>query len=846
MIGQTISHYRVLQKLGAGGMGIVYLAEDIRLDRRVALKILPPEFAVDENRGERFLREARAVATLNHPGIAVLYEIGDTEGTQFLAMEYVSGKTLQEELAGGPLSKDRLLDYATQIADALEHAHRHSILHRDIKPANMIVTPEGRVKLLDFGLAKLAEQNDRTASLLTAPGSWLGTLHYAAPEVLRGHPSDRRSDIYSLGVVLYQMACGHLPFEGIDGRALISAILTGQIPSPRTRNPLVDSALEACIVSTLSLQPDRRPQTALELGRWVREAISGTGPHAKPVQAMPVLAVLDFQNTSDDPSLNWLGTGLAETLTSDLKRLKLVRVVTRERLQEAARRHTAQSSGQEALIALGRELGARWLVLGSFQRAGGRLRILPRVLEVSTGEDTPIPKADGFWEEVFELQDRVVAGVMSALEVKVDSSAMERIAAPETLHLEAYEQYAQGRQQLHQIGKDSLERARQHLERAVVLDPNYALAYASLGATHAMRFIHRTDPADLDAAARYCERALELDPELGEPYPWLSYTYMRQGKVQEAIRTGLRGVERQPDLVLAHYFLSCGYMVETEQSHSEGYSCAARSLLNAAYVDPRWAPSWLCLGHIALACGEYAHAERFLEKGYEIERRGSGFGYFIGCSVLLGTVADRRGKSERACELYLAARTSLESCDHVYREAFLTLTACGLGEILLRQGNADAALAEFRRASRLVKEYPRMLGRPRVLTYTLAGLSAAHAALGDVAHARQFLEEALPALSEVARSPHTWIWGAALGQLRYEVAKAYLGIGEPDRALDMLVKAVEAGWRDYHWFSSDPGLALVRELPGFEMLLNQLRAFPALDFQASTTTLMNATQMAPA
>lgn len=844
MIGQTISHYRVLQKLGAGGMGVVYLAQDTRLDRRVALKMLPPELAVDEGRGERFLREARAIATLNHPGIAVLYEIGETADTQFLAMEYVSGKTLQEELAAGPFPKDRLLDCMTQIADALEHAHHRGILHRDIKPSNMIVTPEGRVKLLDFGLAKLAERNDRTASLLTSPGSWLGTLHYAAPEVLRGYPADRRSDIYSLGVVLYQMACGHLPFEGIDKHALISAILTGQVPSPHNRNPLIDSALEACILKALSLQPEQRPQTALELAGSVREAISGTGSHAKPVQTTPVLAVLDFQNTSDDPSVNWLGTGLAETLTSDLKRLKLVRVVTRERLQEAARRHTAQSSGQAALSALGRELGARWLILGSFQRAGGRLRILPRVFEVSTGEETSIAKADGNWEEVFELQDRVVAGVMSTLEVKVDSGAMERIAAPETMHLEAYEHYAQGRQQLYLLGKDSLERARQHLERAVALDPNYALAYAALGATHAMRFIHRTDPADLDSAARYCERSLELDPELGEPYHWLTYAYVRQGKVEEGVRTGLRGVERQPDLVFSHYFLSVAYMVQTEQSRPEAYPCAIRSLLNAAYVDPRWSPSWLCLGHLALACGEYDHAEQFLEKGYEIERRGPGFGYFVGFSTLLGTVADRRGHSERACELYFAARTSLESCDNVYREAFLILTACGLGQILLRQGKADAAMAEFRRASRLVKEYPRMLGRQRVLTCTLASLSAAHAAGGDSLRARQSLDEALLALDDVAQAPQTWIWGASLAELRYQVAKAYIALGERESALALLVKAVEGGWRDYPWFSSDPSLSPVRGLPGFENMLDQLKALPAFDFASNTTSRVKATQLA--
>lgn len=434
MIGQTISHYRILQKVGAGGMGVVYLAEDVRLGRRVALKLLPAEFASDPDRVQRFLQEARAVAALNHPGIAVLYEIGELEGTHYLAMEYVEGRNLQEELIPGPFSKERLLDYATQIADALEHAHCRGILHRDIKPANIMLTAEGRVKLLDFGLAKLIERGDRTASVVTEPGAWVGTLQYSAPEVLRGGKADRRSDIYSLGVALYQMACGRLPFEGLDGQSLVSAILTGQARPARSSNPLVDSALERLIMRTMAMQPDQRPQSAAELTRALREIVAGSAPPAEPLQATPVIAVLDFQNTANDPTVNWLSTGLAETLTSDLKRLKLVKVVSRERLQEAVRRHNIQASGHSELVELGHELGARWLVLGSYQRAGGRLRILPRVIEVATGEETAISKTDGSWEDVFELQDRVVAGVMAALEVKVDSSALERIAAPETLH----------------------------------------------------------------------------------------------------------------------------------------------------------------------------------------------------------------------------------------------------------------------------------------------------------------------------------------------------------------------------------------------------------------------------
>lgn len=278
------------------------------------------------------------------------------------------------------------------------------------------------MKLLDFGLAKLLKGGDETGSVLTAPGTWMGTLQYCAPEVLRGHEGDRRSDLYSLGVVLYQMSCGRLPFEGLDGHALVSAILSGQSRAVKLSNPLIDAGLEHFIGRAIAVDPDKRPQSAAEFSRTLRQDRGSAVPLA--VQAVPVLAVLDFQNVSDDRDADWLGTGLAETLTADLKRLKLVSVISRERVQEAARRHRLPDAGHSQLIELGKELGARWLVLGSYQRAGGRLRILPRVIEVATGEDAASAKIDGSWEEVFALQDRVVAEVMAGLEVRIDSMLM--------------------------------------------------------------------------------------------------------------------------------------------------------------------------------------------------------------------------------------------------------------------------------------------------------------------------------------------------------------------------------------------------------------------------------------
>ena len=345
-------------------MGVVYLAEDSRLGRRVALKVLPTEFAVDQDKVARFEREARAVAALSHPGIAVLYEIGEMDAIRYLAMEYVEGRNLAEQLVAQPLSTEGLVEYTTQIADALHHAHTRGILHRDIKPANIIVTPDGRLKLLDFGLARLLEGKDETRSALTAPGTWMGTLQYCAPEVLQGRDADQRSDIYSLGIVIYQMACGKLPFEGLRGNALVSAILSGNPQSVKAINPLIGADFERLIMRVIAADPLQRPQSVSELSKTLRDVVGGTATQQVLPQAGPMLAVLDFRNVTDVRDADWLGSGMAETLTADLKRLKLATVVSRERVQQAAKRHPGME-GKSQFVELGKELGMRWLVLGS-------------------------------------------------------------------------------------------------------------------------------------------------------------------------------------------------------------------------------------------------------------------------------------------------------------------------------------------------------------------------------------------------------------------------------------------------------------------------------------------------
>jgi serine/threonine protein kinase len=536
--GTQLGPYLIEALLGAGGMGEVYRARDSRLERVAAVKVLLPAIAGQADFRKRFLREARAVASLNHPGIAVIYEAGESLDRLYLAMEHVAGRTLKQELASGPLSTGQLIGYSLQIAAVLDHAHARGIIHRDIKPANVMITPDGVAKVLDFGLAKEISPIDETCTNLTTPGTIVGTMHYCPPEVLTGRSATVRSDLYSLGVLMYELACGRLPFDGFQGLALISAVIAGEAAPLRQRNPAVPEALVRVIARAMSPRPESRFASATELAAALRNVEGLSAVNFAPEPAMPVVGVLDFENLSGDDAIDWLGTGLAETITADLKRLKVVQVVSRERVQQELRR----LGGSADLSALGIQTNARWLVNGSYQRSGNRIRITPRLLEPASGEVAATIKIDGAWDDIFDLQDRVVSALVDALQLETKTSGPQRIAASETLRVEAYEQYSQGRKSFSTLGKDLLEQARRHFERAIELDPAYAMAYFALGQTYAMRWIHRTDPDDLSRASGFLQRALELDPEFGEPYALLSYVYLRQSKLFQAIQAGTKGV----------------------------------------------------------------------------------------------------------------------------------------------------------------------------------------------------------------------------------------------------------------------------------------------------------------
>lgn len=433
LTGRIIRHYQLGERLGTGGMGEVYKAEDTRLRRTVAVKLLPTSHRLDADRRARFLQEARAASAVQSPNIVATYELGEHEGTAFLVMEYVEGQLLSEKLKDGPLPVSAAIDYAMQVASALQEAHANGIIHRDIKSENLIVAARGVVKMIDFGLAKLVEDprshehQTMTMPPATQAGMVLGTGPYMSPEQALGHHVDVRSDIFSLGVVIYQMLTGRLPFEGSTVTEVIDHIVHHEPPAIARFNYDVPPALEAVVRKALEKDPEFRFQTARDLYidlANVKKTLESPGADAGPPEgprALPLqnaVAVMPFQNVTRNPDDDWIGLGIAETVMSDLKGLDGLQVIGRERLLEEAKNARALEGGDEGFaIDLARRLGVSWMVTGGYQRLQETLRITARFLAVDTGAVLRTVKIDGRVDALFALQDRIVGELTTDLEL---------------------------------------------------------------------------------------------------------------------------------------------------------------------------------------------------------------------------------------------------------------------------------------------------------------------------------------------------------------------------------------------------------------------------------------------
>ena len=818
--GAMLGPYRLDHKLGEGGMGAVYLGADTRLGRNVAVKVISGAIARNPEARARFLREARSAAALCHPNIAAIHDVGESAESPWLVMEYVGGVTLQSRLAG-PLTERAWLHYASQIASALSHAHARRIIHRDIKPENILVTEDDQVKIIDFGLARAVHDQAAAPGSITQANSFLGTVAYAAPELIAGGAASARSDVYSAGVLLYEMACGEHPFAGLKGHALVCAIAAGNCLPCSSRHRGVAAGIAAVVDRSMAREPAARYKNGAELAAALQNL--DAAQDGLPVETAPTLAVIDFENIGSSFEFEWLSSGIAETLSTDLARVPSVRMVSRSRVVQSLRRLGNAAKDAAAAVEIGRDLGSRWVVTGGYQRIGDRVRVTFALIDTSSGHVLAGEKIDGAWSDLFDVQDRVAEAVLRALALRFTDE--QKILPPETRDIAAYEHYVRGRRQMYEMQTKSLSAAILHFEQAIRLDPDYALAYSGLGTAHALQFIRTSNPEDIQRASGYLERAIELDPELGEPYPWLANIRIRKNDPAGALAAGRRGVELQPDLSEAHYFYG-GTFYMLPEIQPDGLRSAVPHLVEAIRLEQRFHAPWLVLGASVMFLGMHEDAIRILDEAVRKETQPDVIYPFVGARSLLAFAHARAGSWDAARERHLDSLEALRNTDHIYTPCFQTLSACGLGEIELRRGNESAALTYFRRARCIIGESRRAVGGVRLLIRINAGLACAYALTGDPARARELADEAAAQIESLAGQTATATFECSFAQLWLALACARVRLGDSEAAADCLRRAREAGWLDAAWLRTDPELRALRDHPVFLACVRELEAAP--------------------
>ncbi|HEX8765399.1 MAG TPA: protein kinase [Candidatus Acidoferrum sp.] len=750
MIGQTLGHYRILEKVGAGGMGVVYLARDEQLDRDVAVKVLPSGTLSDDSTRKRFRKEAMALARLNNPHIETVYDFGTQDGVDYLVMEYLPGKTLADRLAAGTLAEKEVIDLGMQIASALEEAHERGIVHRDLKPANIAVTAKGYAKILDFGLAQLLRPVDEgTTEILSHSQAAAGTLPYMPPEQLKGERVDGRADIYTTGAVLYEMATGIRAFREELASRLIDAILHQPVVPPRAVNPRISAGLETMILKCLDKDPSRRYQTAKELlvdlrrlqmgssgasqsaapyrgvnirRKWIASGAAGALALAAVLVAFNVqgwrdrllgraripqirsLAVLPFDNLSGKPEQDYFADGMTEALITNLGQIQALRVISRTSVMR-------YRSPQKPLRQIAQELRVDAIVEGSVSRSQDLVQVTAHLLYGPTDTLLWSKTYQRDPQNVLAIQADVASAIVHEIDVTLTPQEKARLTKTHSADFAAHDAYFKGRYHMLQVTEDQLREARAYFEEAIRIDSSYAPAYAGLADYYAITN-ELTPRIAMPKAKDYVQKALALDEGLADAHTTLgTIKFYGDWDWLGADREYKRAIELSPSYAEARRVYS-GFLSETGR-----HERALSEIQTAQGLDPYSNTISLGVGWTFFYARDYAHAIAQCRKVLDLDP------HSVSARDCIGSAQLASGEYDQAIAEYLALTTI--SGDDSLRLVSLAFAYALSG----RKAEAQKVVAQLNAASKI--------------HYVPASLLAEiHAALGEKDQAFSLLDQA--------------------------------------------------------------------------------------------------------
>jgi serine/threonine protein kinase/tetratricopeptide (TPR) repeat protein len=713
MIGQTLGHYRILEKVAAGGMGVVYRARDEQLDRDVAVKVLPSGTLSDDTARRRFRKEALALAKVNHPNIETVYEFGTQDGLDFLVMELVPGKTLADRLKGGTLPEKEVVELGMQIAAALEEAHERGIVHRDLKPANIAITAKGRAKILDFGLAMLLRPvEEGTTQTFSDSQAAAGTLPYMPPEQLTGEPVDARADIYTIGAVLYEMATGRRAFQEGQTSRLIDAILHQPPVTPRALNSRISVELEAIILKCLDKDPDRRYQSATELLVDLRRLLPSSSAHTlqapphsvwrrvmKPIgfvvagllvltvglAAMNAggwrdqlfvrfraprirsLAVLPFANLSGDPNQDYFADGMTEALITDLGQIQALRVISRTSVMPF-------KATRKSLVDIARELRVDGIVEGSVSRSDGLALVTARLVYGPSDSQLWSKTYQRELQNVLVMQGEVAGAIVGEIKIALTQQEQARLARARTVNPAAHEAYLRGNY-LRWGTPEQKQRSKDYFEEAIRIDPNYAPAYPGL-ANYYLSNSELPPRVTMPRARQYAQKALSLDPALADAHLVLGAVhFIGDRDWAGADHEFKRAIELNPGDSEAHR--SYSYYLSALGREREAQAEVGR----AQDLDPLYIATQVTAGWAFYFARQYDKAAEQCQKALELDPNSAGAYDCLGSSYLARGMYDQ---AIAACQQAVKLSANAPS------------RAVGLGEAYAAGGENSQAKLVFR------------------------------------------------------------------------------------------------------------------------------------------------------